>query len=226
MAIALNRAKGWLNEAKSIEAVRDARAIACGYETVIREKELAFDAQLSATEIVRRCERRIGELVRAAQKEGTLSVQGRSFTHLQRVEGEPQTVIDAVGVKQYSQVTPFYVMADAPDEEFEDAIAEGRTEQNLSRASVMRRLKGDDVAKHYQVQAQRPEQPQRSEWHRKTRHIDSMRILREAAFSLEAISSGLELCQEDELDLLDKLEHISSIKQSVKTINTFLRRIS
>jgi hypothetical protein len=30
--------------------VRSTRAIAVGYESVIREKELAFDARLSATE--------------------------------------------------------------------------------------------------------------------------------------------------------------------------------
>ena len=62
MLVALNRAKGWLVEAQSIETVRDAKAIAVGYEAVIREKELSIDAQLAATEIVRRCERRIGEL--------------------------------------------------------------------------------------------------------------------------------------------------------------------
>jgi hypothetical protein len=77
MALMLNRAKGWLGEAQSLDEVRQAKAVAVGYEAVIREKELAFDAQLSATEIVRRCERRIGQLVREGQREGTIRTQGQ-----------------------------------------------------------------------------------------------------------------------------------------------------
>jgi hypothetical protein len=72
MTTVLYRAKSWLAEAQSIDDVRNTKAIAVGYESVIREKEMAFDAQLSATEIVRRCERRVGELVRAGQEEGTV----------------------------------------------------------------------------------------------------------------------------------------------------------
>lgn len=56
--------------------MRDTKAIAVGYESVIREKELAFDAQLAATEIVRRCERRIGELVREGQGRGEIARVG------------------------------------------------------------------------------------------------------------------------------------------------------
>jgi hypothetical protein len=76
MSTVLHRAKSWLQEAQNIDAVRDTKAIAVGYESVIREKELAFDAQLAATEIVRRCERRIGELVREGQGRGEIARVG------------------------------------------------------------------------------------------------------------------------------------------------------
>ncbi len=49
MALVLNRAKGWLDEAQNVDTAREAKAIAVGYEAVIHEKELAFDAQLAAT---------------------------------------------------------------------------------------------------------------------------------------------------------------------------------
>ncbi|MCU1492826.1 MAG: hypothetical protein JWO62_590 [Acidimicrobiaceae bacterium] len=82
MLTALNRAKGWLEQAQSIESVRDAKAIAVGYESVIREKEMAFDAQLAATEIVRRCERRIGELERVGQERGEVLRRGQTIAKL------------------------------------------------------------------------------------------------------------------------------------------------
>jgi len=40
--------------------------------------EFAFDAQLAATDNGRRCERRVGELVRHRQEEGTIRPQFRT----------------------------------------------------------------------------------------------------------------------------------------------------
>jgi len=145
MATVLNRAKGWLVEAQSIEAVRDAKAVALGYETVIREKELAFDAQLSATEIVRRCERRIGQLVHEGQERGEIAKRGDigasqagalNAGHLLR-PGE------VIGSASKQAVTETYTMADTPDEDFDEAIEEAKAEGNLSRANVVRKVKGE-----------------------------------------------------------------------------------
>ena len=96
---------------------------------MIREKELAFDAQLSATEIVRRCERRIGELVREGQKNGTIRKQGQS--RLASLDS-PKTVS---GVDHTEELGQTYAMADAPTGEFEQAVADAREEGNLSRAA-------------------------------------------------------------------------------------------
>lgn len=142
MALVLNRAKGWLAEAQRIEDVREQKAYALTLETAIREKELGFDAQLSATEIVRRCERRIGELVREGQKNGTVLRHGDN-QHLQRSGDAPARPVEAAGVRFPSEVTPLYEMADASPSEFESAIAEAREEGNLSRANVVRKVKGE-----------------------------------------------------------------------------------
>lgn len=217
MAVALNRAKGWLAEARSIEDVRETKAIAVGYESVIREKELAFDAQLSATEIVRRCERRIGELVRHGQRQGTVARPGD-------IGGDPNqrglqrgvdlaTTSAAAGVKHPSELTPLYTMADARDEEFEKAIGEARAEGNLSRANVVRKVKGEAP------------KTVRSEWHRKRRRIDSNRILRSLAETLDGATAGLELMGRDEIDPDTAAECVPAIEKSLADIRQHVRRI-
>lgn len=217
MLTVLNRAKGWLAEAASIDDVRNAKAIAVGYEAVIREKELAFDAQLAATEIVRRCERRIGELVREGQARGEIRVRGSNqydAEDVRNAEHPPMSPRDATGIAAKAVLSEHYLMADTEGEDFERAVAEAREEGNLSRANVVRKVKGGDPAP----------QP-RSEWHRNTRHIDADRILRETALSLRSVTAGLDLCNAEELDVLEKLDWIESIKQDMKKLQSFVRRV-
>lgn len=210
MAVVLHRAKGWLSEAQSIDEVRNTKAVAVGYESVIREKELAFDAQLSATEIVRRCERRIGELVREGQREGTVRVRGQREDLPRTGDLHSPTGIAGMGV---NELTDSYVVADTPVEQFEQAMADARNEGNLSRANVVRKVKG--------------EQPkaERSEWHRKTRRIDSNRILSTLAQELDAATAGLELMQPEDIDPALAVECIGSIRRSLSVINQHLRRV-
>lgn len=215
MAVVLNRAKEWLSEAQSIDSVRDTKAIAVGYESVIREKELAFDAQLSATEIVRRCERRIGELVRAGQKEGAILRRGQTVAKLDPVDAldHPRSVREFFPDGSIEQ-THAYAMADAPVEQFEQAITTAREEGNLSRANVVRKVKGE------------VKPVGRSEFQAGRRRIDGNRVLSALAQDLDAAATGLDLMVADEIDqeLIDEL--VPSIRASIATINRHIRRIS
>jgi predicted ribosome quality control (RQC) complex YloA/Tae2 family protein len=141
---------------------------AVGYEHVIREKEMAFDAQLSATEIVRRCERRVGQLVREGQEEGTIRKRGDDCRTDLGNRGElGRSKDNFANTKEY-----FESMAQAAvsDQQFDAAVSEARSEGNLSRANVVRKVKGEA-----------PKPAERSEWHRKKRHIDSNRIVESLA---------------------------------------------
>lgn len=138
MQVVLHRARGWLAEARDIDAVRETKAVAIGYESVIREKELAFDAQLTATEIVRRCERRMGELVREGQAAGRISQRGQ--THLLGVEDDRRSVPDLLGPGGQT-VADTQAMGDATSEAFEAAISASREEGNLSRRNVVSKVK-------------------------------------------------------------------------------------
>lgn len=217
MAVVLNRAKGWLAEAQSVEDVRETKAIAVGYESVIREKELAFDAQLSATEIVRRCERRIGELVKQGQREGTVLSRGQTLSRLDPTHGgDLRKPHEAMGVAEndHKAMGDSYALADAPPEQFEQAISDAREEGNLSRANVVRKVKGE-----------KPKQAERSEWHRKKRHIDPNRILSSLAEELDAATAGLDLMEREGLDPDITPGLIAQIDGSLRVIKRHLRRI-
>lgn len=215
MAVVLNRAKEWLSEAQHIEEVRESRAVAVSYESYLREKELAFDAQLSATEIVRRCERRIGELVRQGQRDGKLMSRG-SNTRVDLVANDNLvTVTEAAGVGHRSSLKPLYDLAEADPQEFEEALAEAKAEGNLSRANVVRKVKGEPAPTS-----------ERSEWHRNTRHLDSNRILLTLAQELDALTTGLDLMRPDDLDPALMAEWMPVIDRAISTIRKHVRRIT
>lgn len=210
MAIVLNRAKGWLAEAQSIDAVRETKAIAVGYESVIREKELAMDAELSATEIVRRCERRIGELVNEGQQLGTILSRGQ---HPDRSHGtEVQSPGDLFVSSKERKGS--YVFADANPQDFDAAIEQAKTDGDLSRANLVRKVKGESKPKQ-----------DRSEWHRHTHKLNSDRILTSLAAELDGATSGLDLINPDDLDPDLVAEFVPKIRKSLRTINQHLRRV-
>jgi hypothetical protein len=160
MAGVRHRAMGWLAETNDIDAVRDAKATFVCYEALIRENKLAFDAKLSATECVRRCERRIGELVKLGQEVGTIRSKShnrpRPTVHRGTIDGRARAS-DYIpgGGKGYAE---HRAMAGADDEQFEQAVEEAKAEGNLSRANVVRKLKGDDrpTPKLHDVQHEQP----------------------------------------------------------------------
>ncbi len=143
MATVLYRAKAWLQEAQNIDDVRSATAIAVGFESVIREKKMANDAQMAATEVVRRCDRRVGELVRARQEEGTVRPPKDIPARDGRTHGYDPLPAPAEFFSTHKEQTDSYILAGAGDEEFDQAIEEAKAEGNLSRANLVRKVKGE-----------------------------------------------------------------------------------
>jgi len=145
MAVVLVRVIEWLAQTNNIDTVRETKAVVVGYEALIREKKLALDAQLSASECVRRCERRIGELVKQGLEEGTIrskrDSRPRPMVPAGTIDDRPRAS-DYIpgGAKGYAE---YRVMASAADEQFEQAVEEARAEGNLSRANVVRKIKGE-----------------------------------------------------------------------------------
>ncbi len=113
---------------------------------MIREKEMAFDAQLSATEVVRRCERRVGELVRAGQEEGTVRPPSQTVGRVgnygrARATSHLPAPLEYFGAHQEQKDS--YAMADASSADFDQAIEDAKAEGNLSRANVVHKVQDE-----------------------------------------------------------------------------------
>lgn len=96
---------------------------------------------------MRRCERRIGELVREGQERGEIAKRGDigalgGALDAKRGLHLAHPAISA-GVNHAQELTPLYALADAPAEQFEQAIGEAKSEGNLSRANVVRKVRGE-----------------------------------------------------------------------------------
>lgn len=164
---ACERAKAWLSDALAygdIDQIVEIKSQAEAIRIYTTQKKLGRDAELSAAEIVRRAERGLGIAVRRGQKEGTIAkigdISGRS----------PDTgdliLPSAVFTRSHADMTDTYAVTDGvTDEQFDEAIEEAKEEGNLSRANVVRKVKGIT-----------PPEP-RSEFNRKRRHIDHYRVL-------------------------------------------------
>jgi hypothetical protein len=141
--LALLEARDRLRAVQSLDDARDVKAFAETIATIAREKHLAEEAQLSATEIVRRCERRTGELVRRGQRDGTILSRGQTLSKLDPVRAQDLLQPhEAVGVsrKDSAAIGAIYRFADVPEPVFNEAVADAKFEGNLSRANVTRKI--------------------------------------------------------------------------------------
>ncbi len=148
---ACQRARTWLREALDhgdIDQIAELKSRAEAVRVYTVQKQLGEDAQLAATEIVRRAERGIGLAIRRGQEDGTIRRPG---------QGGGQTPQSARPRSDKARSSPadfaspaelrgngagIYHMTDGVSEEaFEEAIAEAKAEGDLSRANVVRKTR-------------------------------------------------------------------------------------
>lgn len=119
-----------------------------------QQKEVGHEAELSAAEIVRRAERRIGQLIREGQEAGEIRRKGEGAgptsdyerngktVHVDRLPDEKKISPDEFLPTSGQATSETYAMADGvTDEEFEAAITEAKAEGNMTRANIVRKVK-------------------------------------------------------------------------------------
>jgi len=150
---ACERAKAWLREALDhgeIEQIAEIKSQAEAVRVYSTQKQLGKDAQLAATEIVRRAERGIGLAIRRGQRSGHIAKRGdRGGCGAPGVRGGNPG--DARGDHLDSSAAFFrngkeradsYAMADGvSDTDFEDALGQAKADRDLSRANVVRKIR-------------------------------------------------------------------------------------
>ena len=150
---ACQRAKAWLRvalEHGEIEQIAEIKSQAEAVRVYTTQKQLGKDAQLAATEIVRRAERGIGLAVRRGQQAGQIARRGdRGGRGAPGVRGGNPG--DARGDHLGSPAGFFrngkeradaYAMADGVcDADFDDALGQAKADGDLSRANVVRKVR-------------------------------------------------------------------------------------
>jgi len=133
-------------------------------ETYARELRLSKDIQQDAQEMVRRAEYALGKSIRKGQADGTVakvgtiggSLPGATRGHLHKITSRATDF--ASKSELYGQRGEDGVLAiadNAEPEQFETALTEARTEGNLSRANVVRKVKGKGRASPNKTRAEK-----------------------------------------------------------------------
>lgn len=167
---ALVESRSWLAVAMTgtdPTPIAEFKAWAATVEEATKQKKLGREIELDAAEMVRRAERGIGLAIRRGQAAGEIRGRGgddyRSGLHVEKT-----------GPREFfsggqDTVDTYAVTDGVTDEQFDAAIVQAKAEGNLSRANVVRKVKGSA-----------PVKSERPEILRKTHRIDGNRVIREA----------------------------------------------
>jgi hypothetical protein len=116
-----------------------------------KQLDLSTEIQLDAVEMVRRAERGLGLAIREGQAEGTIRTRLDNLRHGSSPEpgnagfGKASPTDFAKTDALTAKGDGLYVFADGVSEEqFEEALTEAKSEENLSRANVVRKIKGEN----------------------------------------------------------------------------------
>jgi hypothetical protein len=145
--VLLGQAKAFLVEATDLEDVVDFRAKADAVRVYTVQKKLSEEARLSASEMVRRAEWRLGQLLVVGQERGDIATVKSNPGNTAGVpDGNtaPSTLAD-IGITA-KESHEFKRMNDVDDATFDEIVDEARAEGNLSRANIIRktRQRADD----------------------------------------------------------------------------------
>lgn len=158
IVLACERANAWLQSgiAVPIESIVETKAQAAALAAFAVQKQLGKDAELAALEVQRRAERGTGLAIRRGQEAGEIMKRGDAGampkpgvhaggglpgaarnTHLVRPgDIAPMSELSSNGSGIYAMTD------DVTDEQFDAAIDAAKAEGNLSRANVVRKVKG------------------------------------------------------------------------------------
>lgn len=259
--LACERAKTWLAqalEAGQIEQIIELKSQAEAIRIYTMQKQLGKDAELSAAEIVRRAERCMALAIEKGRESGELLKHGQTKSKMSSTTTSPKAVTDLIGRDE------FYGSGEHPgvrhladgvsDEGFEKAIEKAKADRNLSRANVVRKIKGkkgnggidwgrldslaaeghtsrqiaEKLGVHVETVAKRAKERgvtiQADKVVRGSRRIDPNRVLGEFVATLESLAPSCELIEPSKVDRKVLKESIRGMNEAMKAFNS-LRRL-
>lgn len=223
----LERGKSWLDMAVArgveVNELVNYKGEAAVLRELVTQKELGKDAELAATELIRRAERGIGLAIRKGQEAGEIRRTGER-TVIANQHG-PAAQVDNTSSKpgptdfgvSFDELRGngagiYHLTDDVTDEQFDAGIAEAKAEGNLSRANVVRKVTGREKPKGKRPQVLR-----------RTRRIDSRRVIAATVDTAAANTLTKDLLAEidmSELETHDLEEWISSLSESIRALTS------
>lgn len=205
------------------EAVAAIKAEIATAAEATKQLGLSKEIQSDAQEMVRRAEYALGKAIRAGQENGTIlrPHEAQSPNGVLRHQVMKNKVTDFAKPSELSGSSAdkpgiYSLVDDVSEPEFEAAMSAAREEGNLSRANVVRKIKGE----------QPKPSGERHELLRRTRRVDSNQIVAGAVEAAAAVSaSTLELVVAADLDRELLGEWISSLSESIKTLRALRSRL-
>lgn len=220
----LERGKTWLQQALDRDTAIGELVNYKGEATVLRElviqKELGRDAELAATELVRRAERSIGQAVRRGQERGEIRVPhvtSRRPGH-DRASAGVMGPAEAAGVKHSSSVSDLYELADdVSDEQFDTAVEQAKAEGDLNRSNVARKLG-----------KRQPSASKRAEPPRPPSRLDGHTVITKTVEAAADVITQSLLDEVDyaELDTQDLTDWVGSLTGSIKALQGLRARLN
>jgi len=201
---------------------------------IAKQLQLGKSMQQDAAEFLRRAERGLGVAIREGQKRGEVRTKGQSNNF-----GNAHTTSQPLPTKSRPGPTDFatpselsganrssegiYAMTDnVPDAVFEEALADARADQNLSRANVARKCK----AKARQVieGAEPADEPEPEPKKRLTKY-DSTEILTNISGMLNGVVESLPFIDPSDIGASANKNLIENIRRSIGSIRKLLKEI-
>lgn len=145
----LDKAKSYLEvamrQADAPRAVADFKAEIIAVAQYAKQKKVSEEIQIDAMSMVRRAERSLGLAIREGQEAGVVHTPSSAASEREAkkhgIETQPRASSSDY-LETSTEMRDTYAMTDnVSDEEFEAALEEAKTEKNLARANVVRKIK-------------------------------------------------------------------------------------
>lgn len=264
----LEQADAWLRAALDVpspdpRSIVDYRIQVAAIEQMARQLRISRETQEHASECVRRAERGEATAIRQGQEDGTILKQGdiggggRGGDTAAESRKLKRNLLDSPKEIEPNNnvLTDAYRMAEASDEEFEEALDEARDEGNLSRANVVRKIKNpgqtvaqlaDQIREHAGqglTSKQIAEKVGRTVERvrlvarenditipadivtRRRQNLDAEHIMTAAVEYTAAVADSLKMIDPNELDPSDVTEWVKSIEKSARSILATTRQM-
>lgn len=162
VVLLLERVHQWLATAVERSDVSEIAAVKAQIATAAeatKQLNLSKEIQLDAQEMVRRAEYALGKAIRKGQAEGTVARRGDIGSGSGLRNGgtrstEPGQLVRARDLfANNDEWTDTYRIAEAEPEQFEAALDDAKSEHNLTRANVVRKVQGQTGATGHKSRA-------------------------------------------------------------------------